>query len=178
MTVEEIKQSVTMYDVLAKYGVKVRGNLACCPIHRERHPSMQVFKDGYKCHACQSYGDIFKFVMEMEHCDFKTAFISLGGTYEQHKTEKHRKLVKKKFERQKFERQEQSDFEEKLHTMLCKAITKCRQVIQNEEPYSDRWCTCVNALDWLLYVLEEKYIREGGINKADVIRMYRRIERV
>lgn len=178
MTVEEIKQSLTMTDVLARYGVKVRGKVACCPIHKEKHPSMQVFKDGYKCHACNSHGDIFKFVMEMEGCDFKTAFISLGGTYEKDDSEKHHKLVKKKFERQKNERQGRDRFEERLHSMLCKSISKCREVIRDDEPYSDRWCTCVNALDWLLYVLEEKYIKEGGINKADVIRMCRRIERV
>lgn len=178
MTVEEIKQSVTMTDVLARYGVKVKKNMACCPIHKERHPSMQVFKDGYKCYSCQSHGDVFKFIMEMEHCDFKTAFISLGGTYEKHPNEKHKKLVKKKFERQKQERQGQDRFEERLHARLCKAISKCRKVIQNEEPYSDRWCSCVNAYDWLIHVLEEKYIEEGGVNKADVIRMCRRIERV
>ena len=178
MTVEEIKQNVTMADVLAKYGVKVKKNMACCPIHREKHPSMQVFKDGYKCHACQSHGDIFDFVIEMEHCDFKTAFISLGGTYEKHKSQQHKKLVNKKFERQRKERQEQSMFEEQLHLMLCKSITKCRNVIRDDEPYLDRWCTCVNSLDWLLYILEEKYIRKGEVNKADVIRMCRRIERV
>ena len=178
MTVEEIKQSVSMTDVLAGYGVKVKKGMACCPIHREKHPSMQVFKDGYKCYACQSHGDIFKFVMEIEHCDFKTAFISLGGTYKEHQNKKHKKLVKKKFERQHKEKQSQNQFEEKLHYRLCKAISKCREVIQDEEPYSDRWCTCVNAYDWLIHVLEEKYIEEGGANKADVIRMCGRIERV
>lgn len=178
MTVEEIKQSMTMKDVLSRYNIEVKKGMCCCPIHKEKHPSMQVFKDGYKCYACQRHGDIFKFVMEMENCDFKTAFISLGGTYEEGKSKKQKKLIKKKFERQKIERQGQSQFNKKFRRMLFDAISKCRKVIEDEEPYSDRWCTCVNALDWLLYILEEKYILEGGVNKADVIRMCGRIKRV
>lgn len=178
MTVEEIKQSTTMKDVLSRYNVEVKKGMCCCPIHKEKHPSMQVFKDGYKCHACQRHGDIFKFVMEMENCDFKTAFISLGGTYDKDLNKQHKKLIQKKFERQKIERQEQNTFEDKFHKMLCDSISKCRKVIQEEEPFSDRWCICVNALDWLLYILDEKYILEGGVNKADVIRMCGRIKRV
>lgn len=177
MTVEEIKQNTTMADVLSMYGIKVKKGMACCPIHTEKHPSMQVFKDGYKCYACGSYGDIFKFIQEMEGCSFKDAFIKLGGTYKEYKNEKRKKLINKKFERNKAEREQQNIFEERLHSMLCKAITKCRATIRTADPYSEEWCKCINAIDWLEYVLEEKYIKEGGeVNRADVIRMCRRFE--
>ena len=95
MTVEEIKDNLTMQEVLAQYGIKVRGNMCSCPFHGEdRHPSMQIFNDGYKCHTCLEYGDIFKFVQRMEGCDFKEAFLRLGGSYEKHKNESSRIISK------------------------------------------------------------------------------------
>lgn len=176
MTAEEIKQTITMGEILSQYGVQVKKNICCCPIHKERHPSMQVFKDGYYCHACGSHGDVFTFIQEMEGCDFKTAFIRLGGTYEKHQNEKHRKLINKQFERQKQERENKVKFEKSFCQMFSKAIQICRAVIQNGEPFTDDWCTCVNALDWLLYTWEEKYIRGEEIRNLDVVRVYQRIE--
>lgn len=177
MTVEEIKQSITMPDILNRYGVNIKNKMCCCPIHKETHPSMQVFKDGYYCHACGSHGDIFTFIQEMESCNFRTAFLSLGGTYED-STQKERQVNRVIFKSRKEEKQKQQNFETSFKLAFSKAISKCRMIIQNEEPFTDKWCTCVNTLDWLLYVWEEKYIREGDINKADVIRMCKRIERV
>jgi hypothetical protein len=84
MTVDEIKRTVTMPEVVRRYGIEIhRGGMCSCPFHgSDRHPSMQIFKDGFKCYACGESGDIFAFVQKMDNCDFKTAFLSLGGTYE------------------------------------------------------------------------------------------------
>ena len=86
MTLEEIKENVTMRDVMDKYKIKVsRSNMCCCPIHKEKHPSMKIYKDSFNCFSCGAHGDIFSFVQEMEKCDFKTAFMFLGGTYDKDK---------------------------------------------------------------------------------------------
>ena len=86
MTTDEIKQSVSMRDVMDKYKIKVsRSNMCCCPIHKEKHPSMKIYKDSFNCFSCGAHGDIFSFVQEMEKCDFKTAFMFLGGTYDKDK---------------------------------------------------------------------------------------------
>ena len=86
MTLEEIKENVTMRDVMDKYKIKVsRSNMCCCPIHKEKHPSMKIYKDSFNCFSCGAHGDIFSFVQEMENCDFKTAFMFLGGTYDKDK---------------------------------------------------------------------------------------------
>ena len=178
MTVEEIKESISMKEVLSRYGIEVKKNMCCCPIHKERHPSMQIFKDGYHCYACGAHGGVIKFIQEMESCDFKTAFLSLGGTYEKHSNEKERKLIKKRYERQRKEREDKARYEKTFVLMLSKSIAICRDVIQNDEPYTDDWCTCVNALDWLIYIWEKKYIRGEGIKNIDVVRMCKRIERI
>jgi len=83
MNTQQIKDTYSMRDVLGMYGVKVdRHGMCCCPIHREKHPSMKVYQDSYNCFACGANGDIFSFVQAMENCDFKTAFYRLGGKYQ------------------------------------------------------------------------------------------------
>ena len=46
---------------------------------------MKIYKDSFNCFSCGAHGDIFSFVQEMEKCDFKTAFMLLGGTYDKDK---------------------------------------------------------------------------------------------
>lgn len=178
MTVEEIKQNTSMKDVLAIYGISVKGNTCCCPIHHERHPSMQIFSDGYKCHACQSHGDIFSFVMAMDKCSFPEAFIKLGGTYEKSPNKTKNRLVQKKHERKKAERERKDNFEIEFRQMLDDAIYKCKLIIWAYQPFSDKWCMAQNYMPWLEYVWDLKYLNSEEINKADVIRVCKRIERI
>lgn len=175
MTLEEIKQTVTMKDVLTRYGVEVKGNMCCCPIHKERHPSMQIFKDGYKCHACQSHGDIFEFVQVMEGCDFKTAFKLLGGTYKHHSSRESRINAKVHFERQKQAKLRAERQEKDFRKILMGTISLCEWLIDNEEPLSDDWCYAQNKLPWLWHVYETKYFEGEEVNEVNVFRAYREI---
>lgn len=49
--------------------------LACCPFHGENHPSFAMYEETntYYCFACGVTGDSYKFIMEMENLDFKSA---------------------------------------------------------------------------------------------------------
>ena len=112
MEVEEIKQEYSMRDILARYGIQVnRSGMCCCPIHGERHPSMKVYKDSFYCFACGAHGDIFSFIQQMDNCDFKTAYLSLGGTYEK-QTENERAVTIARRERAKSERERAKQQEE------------------------------------------------------------------
>lgn len=174
MTVEEIKQTVSMKDVLGRYGIKINKNgMCCCPIHHEKHPSMKVFPDGYKCFACNSSGDVITFVQQMEGCSFKDAFLLLGGTYENHENETRRRLLKQKYKRDKIKQQQKNNFEQEFRQMIDYAIFKCEVIITYHEPFSDGWCEAQNALPWLEYVWDMKYLKDEEINKADVIRVWK-----
>lgn len=176
MTVDEIKRTTSMLDVLARYGIRVRNKMCSCPFHGEdRHPSMQIFKDGYKCHTCGAYGDIFTFVQEYEGVDFKTAFKILGGSYKR-MDPLERKVTKSKFQREKEERErkERSDAEFKYH--LARSLSGLRTVLEICEPMSDFGVYAQHQLPWLEYIWEEKYIREGEVNELDVYRKCRAIE--
>lgn len=176
MTVEEIKESVSMRDVLSKYGVSVnRNGMCCCPIHQERHPSMKVFKDGYKCFACNSNGDIFKFVQEMERCDFKQAFKLLGGSYKRHGSERSRANALAYYNRKKLLKQKAEENENRFRTALLGAIDMCRFWIANEEPFSDNWCYAQNNLPKLWHVYECKYIEGEEVEEANVFRRCKEI---
>lgn len=169
---------MTMTQLLSQYGIKVRNNMCSCPFHgQDRHPSMKVFKDGANCFTCGWNGDLFKFVQDMEHCDFKDAFIRLGGHYE-HESEQKRKVLGIRYKREKEKRDKESQFKQDFKLLISNSITKCRQIIEESEPLSDRWCAAQNELQKLLEVWNTKYVEEEDVNKADVIRMCKRVERI
>lgn len=175
MTSEEIKQTVSMKDVLTRYGVSFKGNMCCCPIHGERHPSFQIFQDGYKCHACQSHGDIFKFVQEMEHCDFPTAFKLLGGSYKRYETALSRANTYAYYDRKKKLREKAAENEKRFRSALMGAIDMCRFIIECQEPFSDEWCDAQNNLPYLWYVYECKYLEGEEVEEANVFRRCKEI---
>lgn len=177
MTADEIKATVTMSDVLGRYGIKVnRNGMCCCPIHGEKHPSMKVYKDGYKCFACNSAGDVFSFVMAYENVDFKTAFVLLGGTYDKKQTQKIRVNRNVKFRRMKENKERQALAIKDIKKLLETATFDCLWLTGNFEPFSDEWCYGKNWLPYLEYLFEEIFIYEHeGVNKANVIRMCQRI---
>lgn len=151
MTVEEIKQVTDMRDVVRKYGIRIRSNGMCsCPFHgTDKNPSMKIYKDGFKCFGCNRAGDAFKFVMEMENCSFKDAFISLGGTYE-HLPEEERKKRNDQFKQERDRKlREQKQLEEEIAKKNFR-ITQLRDRIETMEPLSDAWCEAMEEMQSLL----------------------------
>ncbi len=75
---EEVKSQADIVRIVSDYlPLKKRGKnyLANCPFHTEKTPSfnvnpaMQIFH----CFGCSAGGDVFKFVMQIERCDFVQA---------------------------------------------------------------------------------------------------------
>ena len=158
MNSEDIKATTTMYEVLARYGMKAdRHGMLSCPFHgKDHHASMKIYKDGFHCFACGANGDIFGFVMEYEGVDFKTAYKALGGTYAGESKEERRKAsimvkrrklqaesAKRKAERIRQERKQLND-----------DITAYRLLLKTVEPMSDRWCDYMAELCRSLQIME------------------------
>ena len=91
MTKDEIKNSLSMTQFLDNQGLhKNRAGFIQCPFHKgDNTPSMKVYKTSVYCFGCGWTGDVFKFYQEYNRVDFRTAFMALGGTYEQ-KNEKEK----------------------------------------------------------------------------------------
>ena len=154
MTTEEIKQSLSMREVVERYGIRIdRKGFCCCPFHKEKTPSMKIYKDSSHCFGCGRSDDIFSFVMGMEHCDFKTAFKNLGGTYEKKSNYSH-DLFRYRMEKRK---QTEEVKKQKLENERIEIIKEIEQqeIFKNLfRPMSDDWCDAVNKLENLYYRLE------------------------
>ena len=167
MTVEEIKATVTMDQVLDLYSLKKnRRGFVCCPFHHEKTPSMKITKDHFKCFGCHENGDIFEFVEQMNGCSFKEAFIFLGGTYETDEMNaeaiKRLELAKKKAadKKKKLEEEEQQLKE------ICKVISLKQKLVEESYPLSDRWTKAKQDLFYLLNAFEGKYV--DGVEGVDI----------
>ena len=154
MTTDEIKQSVSMREVVERYGIHIdRKGFCCCPFHKEKTGSMKIYKDSYNCFGCGANGDIFSFVMGMENCDFKTAYKALGGSYRQQSDHQrnlyHYHLQKRKEDEikrlQRIEQEKKEVIEEIRMNKLFKKLSPV---------FSDDWCEAVNRLEYLFYKLE------------------------
>jgi len=56
---ESVKAAVPIRQAAEHYGLKVeRSGMACCPFHRDRHPSMKLNEDYFYCFGCGASGDV------------------------------------------------------------------------------------------------------------------------
>lgn len=101
-TLETIKSRLRLSDVIGSYVKLTKSSSAkddfkaCCPFHHEKTPSFLVHDDKgfYKCFGCQKSGNMFTFVMEMDHVSFPEAVELLAkkaGVELKEETEKERK---------------------------------------------------------------------------------------
>ena len=154
MTKEEIKQSLSMREVLERYGIRIdRKGFCCCPFHKEKTASMKIYKDSYHCFGCGSGGDIFSFVQKIDSCDFKTAFKTLGGTYERKSNFEHKKF-KYQIEKRKETQKKKAENRELQRISIIKEIDQQQLFKKMFPPMSDDWCDSVNKLEILYHRLE------------------------
>ena len=80
---DRVKQQADIVRVVSEY-VRLKKNgqnfTGLCPFHSEKTPSFAVHpvKQIYHCFGCGVGGDVFKFVMEMDKCDFIEAVRSVA----------------------------------------------------------------------------------------------------
>ncbi len=80
---QELREKSNIVEVAARYiDLERKGNRhwAKCPIHNEKTASFTLDEDRgtYHCFGCGASGDVFSFIQEVEHCDFKDAIKMLA----------------------------------------------------------------------------------------------------
>lgn len=61
-----VKENVTVRQAAEHYGLQVsRNGMACCPFHRDLHPSMKLNEDYFFCFGCGVHGDVIDFVSRL-----------------------------------------------------------------------------------------------------------------
>lgn len=163
MTSEEIKKNVSMSEVLQNYGIEIKRGMCKCPFHNDSTPSMKVYKDGCHCFTCSESYDVFSFVMKAENCDFKTAYISLGGKYRQHFGDGYQ-LRKARLERQRKQREQEERDKRDMYREFIKCVVLCK-ILTEQEPLSEAWCDGINHSQMI-----DRVINEGGEINRDVYR--------
>lgn len=151
MTANDIKQQYTMTDIVSRYGLRPdRSGFVRCPFHvGDRTASLKIYKDSFYCFGCGLSGDIFKFVMLMDHVSFKDAYLSLGGEYDHAETKnekRHRKrdLLIAEQKRNNKEKEIQDKKEELRH--LGNYLGLLVRAEKTLEPLSEGWCLVENEL--------------------------------
>lgn len=83
---EQVRSAADIVEVISSsVALKKKGNKywGCCPFHGEKTPSFAVDmeKGLFYCFGCHEGGDVFKFVMKSENCDFREALKVLAEKY-------------------------------------------------------------------------------------------------
>ena len=156
MTVEEIKEQHSMREVVEMYGFTVNPmGFIQCPFHTgDRTASLKVYKDSFHCFACETNGDIFKFVQLMENCDFKSAFLKLGGTYKQKKSFSDLRGIDKA-KRMREERQKLSKVQAKRLKLVNNMIDILTRDINRQEEGSDEWHRLLDKREQYFYEYDQ-----------------------
>lgn len=154
MTVDEIKETTSMRDILALYGLHPnRAGMIRCPFHAgDREPSLKVYEKDYHCFGCGAHGDIFDFVQRMDGLTFREAFENLGGRYE--KTVAASLKIYHARKRRDMERK-RAEAEERARRLNCMLITVYRRWLDRLTPFSDAWCGCQNELARQIGIFED-----------------------
>ena len=154
---EYLRSTISAKEVLLRYGIQVKYNRCKGFCHDGKDPNMKVFHDGCHCFVCSKSYDIFDITMILNGCDFWTAFELLGGTEE---ISFRASRVAKAAVRDRLIRIAQQRAEELKLREMRMYITAYRQIIEQEEPFTDLWCYAQDKLPYQLYLLEE-YIERG-----------------
>lgn len=78
--VETIREVLTMYDALSRYGYELnRSGFMRCPFHEEKTASFKVYADGkrWKCFGCGEGGTVIDFVMKLFGITFRQAVLRI-----------------------------------------------------------------------------------------------------
>ena len=71
---EEILETISMQDIIDKYGIENNGKMFSCPFHGvDRHPSAKIYTNSFYCYTCNVGGDTIRFVEKLFNLPFKDA---------------------------------------------------------------------------------------------------------
>ena len=162
MTSEEIKERVSVRDVLQEHGVKIRRNMCSCPFHKDLNPSMAIYDKTVKCFSCGFSGDIFSLTQKLDNCSFKEAFLTLGGHYDHSKNADYFREARTSLRKAKSNKQpipENESHEAMVHRWTLesqneaektlKALSICYDADLYEPIGSDRWHKLKNMTGYL-----------------------------
>lgn len=167
---EQIKRSVSMQDVLSRYGFEPNAKgFLCCPFHKEKTPSFRIYADGsrFKCFGCGESGSVIDFTMKLFGIGFSQAILrmnedfGLGISDEKPDIRKQREWIRKKAaEQQKKDRL--SAQRKRLilrHRELWKTYLYKRPKTM-DEPLSPEFVEALHNMEYTEYLIADLAVQE------------------
>ena len=79
---ETIKAAVPLRQAAEHYGLRVLPNgMACCPFHKDRHPSLKLNEDYFFCFGCGASGDVIDFTARLFGISLKDSATKLAADF-------------------------------------------------------------------------------------------------
>ena len=127
---EKVREATDLVDLVSEYlTLKKKGKnfLGLCPFHQEKTPSFSVSpeKGVYHCFGCAKGGDIFNFVMDVEHFSFPEALRYLARKANINLPEKRDK--------------KEMDYYERLYFAVSAAQEYFHQSLMDEKVAAEGW---------------------------------------
>lgn len=138
--VQQIKNRVTMPDVIARYGFKRgRDGRIPCPFHRGEDNNLSCKADFFKCFVCGASGDVITFVQKYHGLSFSDTLAQIDADFhlglqvgenlsERERLYRAKQMFEAKKEREK-ENAERKKLEEAYHKAYDELARLDRQLI-------------------------------------------------
>ena len=159
---EAVKDAVSARQAAEYYGIKVtKRGMACCPFHRDRHPSMKL-DHRFHCFGCQADGDVIDFVARYFHLPVREAAEKLakdfGVRYEEGRPpdkRKRGKTVKTLSLEQNYAKLERNCFSvlSRYWELLCFWKERFAPKMPEDE-WDQRFCEALDRLSRVEYLMD------------------------
>lgn len=144
---DEIKQRVSMVDMLPYYGIEMdRANFCKCPFHLERSASFKAYAGdrGYYCYGCHASGSVIDFVMQYFSIPFGDAIKKINEDFslvlpigEKLNRRKQLEMQKQEFLRKR-EINARKAKQEEIEKAYWAAFEECKRLDDNRRNYAPK----------------------------------------
>ena len=156
---ETVKQSVTVREAAQMYGVEAnRNDMACCPFHDDKHPSMKLNEEYFYCFGCGATGDVIDFTARLYNLAPREAAEKLAqdfGLAYDSQAPPRRRYIRQKTEAQKFREDRDHAFRvlADYYHLLRKWETDYSPKTPEENPHP-RFMEAIQRKDYMGYLLD------------------------
>lgn len=139
--VQEIKNRVTMWDVLAKYGFEQKKRMKC-PLHNGDDLNFAVKDHSFMCFSHCGGGDVITFVQKLFGLNFADALKKIDADFGLHLfgNRSFDELRKSYYQEKQVQAEKKRKEEEKSKAFddYCKAVDELKRLEENKRKYAPR----------------------------------------
>ena len=139
--IKEIKERVSLENIIRDAGIHLKNNMACCPFHNEKTPSFSIKGGRYKCFSCGEGGDVIDFVSKYFNISPLDAARKIDSDYNlgifRELTENEKRDIKRQAEIRKKEKELKKEFEltrDRIYLKKCDEYRLQQKIMQLSDP--------------------------------------------